>query len=147
MSSRSMTIPDFQTTYMGKNGTPQTLTGDAVSEDVNEFDHGPGMIGLKGMILECRVGTAFTGMASGAALELRVATAADLTTNAVIIAAITGLTAALLSAGAVHVIGIPAYLRAVNVDFIGLYWNVVSESATAGTLFAGIKQGGEGVVV
>ena len=94
MSSRSMTIPDFQTTYMGKNGTPQTLTGDAVSEDVNEFDHGPGMIGLKGMILECRVGTAFTGMASGAALELRVATAADLTTNAVIIAAITGLTTA-----------------------------------------------------
>ena len=146
----SQTIKDFITTFSGQDGTPQTVTAAAVSEDVINFNASPAgarMIGLKNMHVEFVVGTTWTGLASGIRFEVRADSNANLNTAQVIVGVSPIILIADLVAGDRIIVPIAARELASTITYMGAWYAVVSESATAGTIFASLKQGPVSIIV
>jgi len=140
----SSTIKDFITAFSGQDGTPQTITTDAVSEDIIQFASSPQQIGLKGMLVEFVVGTAWSGADSGCSFELRADTAASLASGSQVLCGTSGIVpVADLTAGARIEVHVRPRLLASTFVYFGAFYNLASEAASGGsTIFASTKQGG-----
>jgi hypothetical protein len=119
----------------------QALTGDEESRangNILDMESGGAVDAHAGPVwFNFLVGTAFAGMASGAVIEIRTSDSATFASGVKCVAAIgcTGnpLLIADLAAGKQFSIGVPG---ATLHRYVEINWNVVSESASAGTLDA-----------
>jgi hypothetical protein len=114
----------------------QAVTTAAIIGNYLDLEEGGAVDNMLGpSYLNVIVETAFAGMASGAAIELRTSDNADLVTGARVLASIGNddkpLTAAMLTEGARFSVQVPG---AICDKYLGAFWNPVSEAASAGKL-------------
>ena len=139
-------IQDMQTRLCWNSGTGQAVTTDAVSENVIKFGAAAGMIGMKGEVVHVLVKTAFAGMASGMNIQLRADTAASLASGSqIILAERSSVAVGDLAAGDHYQIAIPPTQLPASFQYMGLYFDLISEAATAGNIIAWIGNLGETV--
>ena len=129
------------------SGSGQAVTTDAVSENVISYGAAAPMVFLKRPVVIIQVVTAFTGMASGMFIEGRADTAAALTTAPEILGhcgnAAVPLTTTDLAANAKWQMALNPKQLAASYQYFGIYFNLVSEAATAGNIIAWIDEAGE----
>ena len=126
------------------SGSGQAVTTDAVSENVISYGDDAPMVALKVPVVKIVIPTAFTGMASGMIIEFRVDTAAGLASGSQVVIGRTGtLTTTDLAQYEMIQIALSPKQMAASYQYAGLYFDLVSEAATAGNIIAWIGEKGE----
>ena len=137
-------MQEYITRFCWNSGTGQAVTTDAVSENTIAYAAVGPVIGMNPQpIIKILVKTAFAGMASGMNIDVRLDTAANLTTAPIVLARLPAKKIAELAAGTLIQIPWPIINPPATYDSIGLYFDLVNEAATAGNFIAWLGQGPE----
>ena len=136
-------MQDYALRLCWNGGTGQAITGDAVSEHTIALAALGAQLGLQQAVVKILVKTAFAGLAEGVNIQLRADTAANLTTAPIILAERPAMKITELGAGVMIQIPIPTVKLPATYDSLGLYFDMVSEAASAGNFIAWIGEAGE----
>jgi len=133
---------DYENTLCRASGG-QAVTTDAPCDNPITFGAAAPFIGMKRPVVKILVSEAFTGMASGLNIQLRVDTNVNLATAPKVINELPAKKITELTLGDMHQMVIPPVQLEASYQHIGLYFDLVSEAASAGKIIAWVEDKGE----
>ncbi len=136
-----MGIPDLLTSILTAQSFTTTEVGDNVNEWPSDAERNAFLAGDNTLIF--RVGTVFSGLASGLRIEYRFDVDATLANTQLVIASTAIIPVADMVAGARFYLKIPPTRVPSGYDFSGVFYVPVTEAASGGTIIQSLVSGAE----
>ena len=136
-------MQDYALRLCWNAGAGQAVTVDAISEHTIALAALGAQLGLQQAVVKVMVKTAFAGMASGMNIQLRADVDATLANAPIILIERRALKITELAKGVIIHLPIPTVKLPATYDSLGLYFDLVSEAASAGNFIAWIGEAGE----